>query len=58
MTPVHPLSPDRLFRPCNPDQFAFTTTAELEDLTEAIGQMRAFTAAQFGVDMRHAGYNL
>jgi lon-related putative ATP-dependent protease len=53
-----PLSPDRLYRPCDVERFTFTTTAELEDLTEGIGQMRAIDAAHFGIGMRHAGYNL
>ena len=58
MTTIQPLSPDRLYRPCDVERFTFTTTAELEDLTEGIGQMRAIDAAHFGIGMRHAGYNL
>jgi len=58
MNPITPLTPDQLYRPCDTDQFTFTTTAELEDLTEGIGQMRAIDAAHFGIGMRHAGYNL
>lgn len=58
MTTPQPLSADRLYRPCDADRFTFTTTAELDDLTESIGQMRAIDAAQFGIGMRHPGYNL
>ncbi|MEW6414546.1 MAG: ATP-binding protein [Pseudomonadota bacterium] len=58
MSPVLPLPSDRLTRPCDISQFAFATTAELDDLAEGIGQMRAIEAAHFGVGMRHAGYNL
>jgi len=58
MSPILPLSPDQLYRPCDTGQFTFTTTAELEDLTQGIGQMRAIDAAHFGIGMRHAGYNL
>src|SRR5512143_1914146 len=58
MTTIQPLSPDRLYRPCDVERFTFTTTAELDDLTEGIGQMRAIDAAHFGIGMRHAGYNL
>ena len=58
MTTLQPLSPDRLYRPCDVERFTFTTTAELDDLTEGIGQMRAIDAAHFGIGMRHAGYNL
>ena len=57
-TMIQPLSPDRLYRPCDVERFAFTTTAELDDLAEGIGQMRAIDAAHFGIGMRHAGYNL
>ncbi|MBI5626070.1 MAG: AAA family ATPase [Nitrosomonadales bacterium] len=56
--PIPPLSPDRLYRPCDVERLAFKTTTELEDLTEGIGQMRAIDAAHFGIGMRHAGYNL
>ena len=58
MTPNPPLSPDRLYRPCDTARFTFTTTAELDDLNEGIGQIRAIEAAHFGIGMRHAGYNL
>jgi predicted ATP-dependent protease len=58
MTLIPPLSPDRLYRPCDTGHFTFTTTAELDDLSEGIGQMRAIDAAHFGIGMRHAGYNV
>jgi lon-related putative ATP-dependent protease len=58
MNPIPPLSPARLYRPCKADHFTFATTAELDDLAEGIGQMRAIDAAHFGIGMRHAGYNL
>ena len=58
MSPIQSLSPDRLYRPCDTERFTFTTTDELEDLAESIGQMRATDAAHFGIGMRHAGYNL
>ncbi|MDO8263450.1 MAG: AAA family ATPase [Gallionella sp.] len=58
LSPISPLSPDKLYRPCDAERLTFATTAELEDLTEGIGQMRAIDAAHFGIGMRHAGYNL
>ena len=58
MSPIAPLAPDRLYRACDIGHFTFTTTAELDDLSEGIGQMRAIDAAHFGIGMRHAGYNL
>ncbi len=58
MPSIQPLSPDRLCHACEAERFGFETTAELEDLSEAVGQMRAIDAARFGIGMRHAGYNL
>ncbi len=58
MNPISSLAPDRLYRACDADRFTFTSTAELDDLAQGIGQMRAIDAAHFGIGMRHAGYNL
>ena len=58
MTPVHPLAPEQLHKPADLDDFAFGTTAELEDLSEIIGQPRAVQAVLFGTGMQHAGYNI
>jgi len=55
---INPLEPHQLHHPCDPRQFGFQTTAELDDLTEIIGQMRAMDAVHFGADIRHDGYNL
>lgn len=43
---------------CDPEQFAFATTEELEPLREIVGQDRALEAIRFGIDMHHHGYNL
>ncbi len=43
---------------CDPEQFAFATTEELESLREIVGQDRALEAIRFGIDIRHHGYNL
>ncbi|MDD5299734.1 MAG: ATP-binding protein [Gallionella sp.] len=53
-----PLQPQQLHHPCDPEQFGFQTTADLEDMTEIIGQMRAMDAVHFGAGIRHEGYNL
>lgn len=45
------LSPEALTRPCNPRQFAFATTDELEPFRGVLGQERAVEALQFGVAM-------
>ena len=53
-----PLGTNRLRVTCDPDQFEFATTAELNSLDEALGQQRAMDAVHFGIDIRHKGYNL
>jgi lon-related putative ATP-dependent protease len=55
---VEPLDPAALCRRCDPSQFAFETTAELEDLTGILGQERAVEAVQFGISIQREGYNL
>lgn len=58
MSDIKPLSPETLYTTCDPEQFEFETTAELEDLTEIIGQSRAVQAVQFGIGIQREGYNL
>lgn len=58
MTQISPLSPDRLVRRCDTDSFTFTTSAELDDLTGSVGQVRAIDVAHFSIDIRHAGLSL
>lgn len=58
MPPPLPLQPSQLFQPCDPQQFGFRTTAELEPSTDIIGQARAMEAIHFGTGIRHDGYNL
>lgn len=48
----------QLYQPCDPEQFAFQTTADVEDLGEMIGQIRAMDAVRFGTGIRHEGYNI
>src|SRR6516225_498959 len=55
---VQSLKPQALYRRCDPRQFNFETTADVEDLKEIIGQARAVEALQFGIGIRREGYNL
>ena len=55
---VLPLPPDKLYTHCDTAQFAFDSTAELEDLSEFIGQPRAASSLEFAVGVRRQGYNL
>jgi predicted ATP-dependent protease len=48
----------QLHHACDPAQFGFQTTAELETLSELIGQTRATEAVRFGAGIRREGYNI
>ncbi|MBU1490498.1 MAG: AAA family ATPase [Gammaproteobacteria bacterium] len=52
------LAPDALTRPFAPEQFAFTSTDDLEPFRGVLGQERAVDALQFGVAMPRPGYNV
>ena len=43
---------------CDPDQFDFTTTDDLPDFSDAIGQKRALRSIEFGLGVDAAGFNL
>jgi lon-related putative ATP-dependent protease len=58
MTSIQPLAPEALCTQCDPAQFTFATTAELDDLTQVLGQARAVEALKFGIGIRRDGYNL
>ena len=52
------LTPERLYRTCNPQEFSFETTAELDGHVNATGQERAIDAITFSMGIRHDGFNL
>ena len=56
--PVKKLESDELDRRCDPEQFEFDTTEDLEDLAQLVGQPRAVEAVNFGVGIQQDGYNL
>lgn len=58
MNQLKPLPPNALYRRCDPAQFPFTSTADLPHTQEMLGQARAVEAIQFGIGMRHDGFNL
>ncbi|NIP84395.1 MAG: AAA family ATPase, partial [Planctomycetales bacterium] len=43
---------------CDPQQFEFRTTDELPELEGILGQTRATTAINFGLDIRQQGFNI
>ncbi len=56
--PMEPLAPARLYHHVDPDSLTFDTTADLEELDNALGQPRATAAMSFGIGMARKGYNL
>ena len=58
MAKVESIAPDALYRRCDPGQFSFASTAELDADIHIIGQDRAVESVRFGVGMEQEGYNL
>jgi lon-related putative ATP-dependent protease len=52
------LKPTELYRRCDPEEFDFQTTDDLESLTRVIGQDRAVEAMRFGLGIQEEGYNI
>ena len=50
--------PEQLTKVCDPDELGFETTEELEPLEGTIGQERAISALELGLDLEEAGFNL
>jgi lon-related putative ATP-dependent protease len=53
-----PLAAADLCRRCDPGEFTFRTTDDLEDLAQLLGQARAVNALEFSVGMGRDGYNM
>ena len=52
------LKSNQLYTKCDPKKFNFTTTAELEERLSALGQDRALSAVEIGINIQSKGYNL
>ncbi|HSH24345.1 MAG TPA: hypothetical protein VLA13_02240, partial [Massilibacterium sp.] len=53
------LSVDALRTTCKEEEFSFETTDEFTEIhEEIIGQQRAVSAMDFGLEVRQEGYNL
>jgi len=57
-TELKALSADALYQRCDVSSLPFASTAELEDLTEFVGQDRALEAVRFGTGIQRQGFNL
>ena len=58
MPSAQELTPQQLRRICDPDQFQFQSTAEIEPLDKVIGQERAVRSVQLGLNMNQPDYNI
>lgn len=52
------LQVEELFQTCDPEDFTFETTKDLETLAEVVGQPRAVEAMRFGLGINQKGYNI
>lgn len=52
------LAPESLYHACDLSTFKFETTDDLHDSETIIGQDRALGALNFGIGIKHDGYNL
>jgi len=52
------LTSEQLYRKCDATKFDFTTTADLEERLSALGQDRAISAVELGINIKSRGYNL
>ena len=58
MPPSYEIPVEALLKQCDPAQFDFHDTSELDPLETVIGQERAVQAIDFGLNMKSAGYNI
>lgn len=58
MTLPSRLTPEQLYTPCNLSLLPFKDTRELSELTEFVGQSRAISALEFGVNIQRRGFNM
>jgi lon-related putative ATP-dependent protease len=55
---IEALKAPQLYHRCDPEQFDFETTADVEDLDQVLGQPRVVEAIEFSMGMEDDGYNL
>lgn len=52
------LAAAQLYKKCDPAKFDFNSTADLEERLSALGQDRAISAVELGINVKSKGYNL
>lgn len=58
MSTYSSLPPEQLYKQCNLSEADFTTTDDLSNLVDFVGQQRAIEALEFGVEIGRQGYNI
>lgn len=58
MSPVSPLSPDQLYRRCDPDELDLKTGPATGGVDQMLGQARAVEAVELGAELELQGFNL
>jgi lon-related putative ATP-dependent protease len=58
MPKIIELTPEDLFRKCNPEQVGFKSTKEIQGTVTSVGQERASEAIDFGMNIPYPGYNI
>ena len=58
MPSAHELTPLQLRHICDPAQFQFKSTADIEPLSDVIGQERAVRSVRLGLNMNQPDYNI
>lgn len=53
-----PLAVDELYNRCNPDLLKYRTTEEVPPLEDTIGQERALSSIDFGLELTSKGFNI
>ncbi len=52
------LTAEQLYKKCDTSKFEFNSTADLEERLSALGQDRAISAVELGINIKSKGYNL
>jgi lon-related putative ATP-dependent protease len=58
MPKIQELTPDMLYRKCDPQSLGFETTSEVDQEIHIVGQERLSGAIDFGMNITHPGYNI
>lgn len=58
MEGVKPLHSRQLANQCDSESFEFRSSSDITTIQQFIGQKRAYEAIQFGIRIKHDGYNL